>query len=570
MWSLPKGNDWGKANEEDITEINECFCPNCEGGNGKTLMLPTKIPGFREIIIATLICQDCGFRNSETTFGGEIQGHGIRITFRIDNTEDLNRQVLKSDSTTLYVPMLDLEIPPGTQKGVITTVEGILRTAKESLSTQQPERLRLGDIDNFYRCKTVTDKIERILGISEDQQEKLEGKTSIFPFDFVLDDPAGNAFLENPHAPSQDNKVKHVKYDRSPTQDMQLGLQPSQTAIQEGLIDDSNPKHKNAANDAPRSNRVRMEAAVDGIGRQEVMKFPTICSHCDMPCETSMCVIDIPYFKECIIMSLNCDHCGFKSNEIKGGGAIPKLGSRIILTVDTQEDLAREVLKSHTAGLEIPSVELELEEGGLDGVYTTVEGLLRKVRERLQVANPFGSGDSAIKQHISNDGGQFSAPNSSHTRFIALLEQLRSMAEGNILPFTLIIKDPLANSFIGPVPKDAVALSLRAEKEGSKDCYDDYVDPKMEIEEFERTFEQNEGLGLNDIKTEGYGCVEYYGTDQMQDVPDRIKQSNQKGQDHPHQVAKAPVEADDTVMGSSSAISSVPSLRKLKTAKRKN
>ena len=36
-----------------------------------------------------------------------------------------------------------------------------------------------------------------------------------------------------------------------------------------------------------------------------------------------MCVTDIPHFKEVIIMTLNCEECGYRSNEIKGGGAIP-------------------------------------------------------------------------------------------------------------------------------------------------------------------------------------------------------------------------------------------------------
>lgn len=33
-------------------------------------------------------------------------------------------------------------------------------------------------------------------------------------------------------------------------------------------------------------------------------------------------------------------------------------------------------------------------------------------------------------------------------------------------------------------------------------------DPEMKIEKYVRTFEQNEDLGLNDMKTEGYGQAE--------------------------------------------------------------
>jgi len=37
-------------------------------------------------------------------------------------------------------------------------------------------------------------------------------------------------------------------------------------------------------------------------------------------------VTDIPHFREIVIMAFNCDGCGFRSNEIKAGGAVPELG----------------------------------------------------------------------------------------------------------------------------------------------------------------------------------------------------------------------------------------------------
>jgi len=52
-------------------------------------------------------------------------------------------------------------------------------------------------------------------------------------------------------------------------------------------------------------------------------------------------------------------------------------------------------------------------------------------------------------------------------------------------PFTIILDDPLANSYI-------------------QSLYAPDPDPNMTTETYERTFEQNEELGLNDIKVEGY------------------------------------------------------------------
>ena len=58
-----------------------------------------------------------------------------------------------------------------------------------------------------------------------------------------------------------------------------------------------------------------------------------------------MKIVNIPYFKEVVIMSTVCDSCGYKSNEVKAGGAIAPHGKRITLKVTDPEDLSRDVLK---------------------------------------------------------------------------------------------------------------------------------------------------------------------------------------------------------------------------------
>lgn len=52
-------------------------------------------------------------------------------------------------------------------------------------------------------------------------------------------------------------------------------------------------------------------------------------------------------------------------------------------------------------------------------------------------------------------------------------------------PFTLILDDPLANSYL-------------------QNIYAPDEDPNMETVIYERTWQQNEDLGLNDMKVEGY------------------------------------------------------------------
>ena len=53
------------------------------------------------------------------------------------------------------------------------------------------------------------------------------------------------------------------------------------------------------------------------------------------------------------------------------------------------------------------------------------------------------------------------------------------------MPFTFILDDPLGNSYL-------------------QNLYAPDPDPNMTVELYERTEEQNESLGLNDMKTEGY------------------------------------------------------------------
>ena len=96
----------------------------------------------------------CGYRNNEVTFGGRIQEFGCRYELSgqrilitiitnsplmqapvllVRSRRDLDRQVIKSDSARLIIPEIDFEIPAGTQRGEISTVEGFLSRAAKVL-----------------------------------------------------------------------------------------------------------------------------------------------------------------------------------------------------------------------------------------------------------------------------------------------------------------------------------------------------------------------------------------------------------------------------------------------------
>ncbi len=62
-----------------------------------------------------------------------------------------------------------------------------------------------------------------------------------------------------------------------------------------------------------------------------------------------------------------------------------------------------DVLKSDSALIRLPELELELSHGTLGGLYTTVEGLLLKIARNLGELNPFVSGDSTRLHHSSSN-----------------------------------------------------------------------------------------------------------------------------------------------------------------------
>lgn len=84
---------------------------------GITKLLLTKIPFFKEIVLMSFDCPHCGFQNNEIQSAGEIGEKGVRITLSVKCENDLKRQVIKSDYTSIRIPEIDFEIPSQSQKG---------------------------------------------------------------------------------------------------------------------------------------------------------------------------------------------------------------------------------------------------------------------------------------------------------------------------------------------------------------------------------------------------------------------------------------------------------------------
>ncbi|KAI8996384.1 zf-ZPR1-domain-containing protein [Trametes punicea] len=449
--------------ERPVQEI-ESLCMRCMQ-QGVTRLLLTSIPYFREVIVMSFRCEHCGFENNEVQSAGTIRPEGTVYTVRVLGREDLDRQLVKSNTCTVEIPEFELTIPPG--RGQLTTIEGLIRDIITDLSADQPLR-RVENPAAYEKIESILARCREVVG--EDEEEEIadedatgEVKTSkrasemdtpMQPFTVRLDDPAGNSFIEFVGSMA-DPKWNLRTYHRTREQNIALGLIAPDEPATEGDAEGQSGEQKEGDAEEPLNEN------------EEVFTFPGTCSSCGHACNTNIKKVNIPYFKDVLIMSTNCDKCGYRDNEVKSGGAISPQGKRITLKVEDREDLSRDILKSESCGMSIPEIELVLQAGTLGGRFTTLEGILDQIYEELS-EKVFASGDARRDKDAFEE-------------FLKKLKAVKNVEH----PFTLILDDPLANSYL-------------------QNIYAPDPDPNMTIEMYDRTWEQNEELGLNDMKVEGY------------------------------------------------------------------
>ncbi|XP_045469792.1 zinc finger protein ZPR1 [Harmonia axyridis] len=430
------------ADDSGATEI-ESLCMNCHS-NGITRLLLTKIPFYKDVIVMSFSCDECGFHNNELQSGAPVSEKGIRVHLKVVEPRDLNRQVVKSDYTAVKIPELDLEISSQSQKGEITTVEGIIDRVIKGLNQDQIVRR----ISHPEEAEKIDNFIERLKALKDLKD----------PFNLIVEDISGNSFIENPFAPQVDKNCKIEYFSRDKEQNHQVGIFTQDEIVEN---EDSAILKPIQEGEFPLEN-------FEG----EILQFHTNCPGCNAPCETNMKMTNIPHFKEVIIMATVCDVCGLRTNEVKSGGGIEPKGLHIEIDVNGKEDFSRDVLKSETCDLSIPQLDLEVGPNALGGRFTTVEGLITAVRDQLS---------DRKNSHIFGD----SINKDSKENFEKFLKKFDEILEGK-LPITIVMDDPAGNSYVQSLSEA------------------DQPDEYLRITHYERSFEQNEELGLNQMKTENY------------------------------------------------------------------
>jgi zinc finger protein len=290
------------------------------------------------------------------------------------------------------------------------------------LSQDQPLR-RYQDPASHAKIQAILDKLKLI--VPDDANEEAVAAATpdagpgdnhekpVPPFTVKLHDPSGNSFLEFIGSMA-DAKWSMREYTRTLEDNIALGL--------------VNPDSVQATNErvAKTSRPTNLSDWVEAPEVDEVLVFQGTCSSCGQPLDTRMkrvifltsrYEVHARFFlssvyhstQEIIIMSTNCDACGYKDNEVKTSSAISEKGKIITLKVEDVEDLSRDILKvwgilsdktlpncraeRDLRSMQIPEIELQLHSGTLGGRFTTLEGILDQIYDEIS-GKLFESGDS--------------------------------------------------------------------------------------------------------------------------------------------------------------------------------
>lgn len=427
-----------------------------------TRILLTKIPFYKEVVLMSFACDHCGYQNNEIQPSGKIQTKGLRVELTVKVAKDLNRRVVKSDYSSVRIVELDFEIPAKSQKGEVTTVEGIIERVITGLEQDQVVRR----IEHPEAAEKIDEFMDKLRQLKELQT----------PFTIILEDASGNAFIENFLAPSTDPQMKTSYFTRTKEQDHMLGLFDLNEVKESGEGSEEKPGDAVIEPESVKEeDRNRLRMIPDGSFPleefdKEVLQFRTECPDCGAACETNMKVTKIPHFKEVVIMATICENCGHKTNEVKCGGGIEEKGIRIHVKVRDRNDFSRDILNSEFCSISIPELEVDVGPHALGGRFTTVEGLLQAMKSQLheQSGMFFDSQDVEQKRRMET--------------FFAKLDQVLDSK----IEVTLVLDDPTGNSFVQSLTDDMDE------------------DTGVRIFHYYRSHEQNEELGLNDMKTDNY------------------------------------------------------------------
>jgi zinc finger protein len=145
-----------------MDSVVELPCPICLT-EGKLMMRAhsAEIPYFGEHTQVTLLCDECGWRQTDFIPADGAKPGGWSIC--IDDISVLSARIVRSSSCTVCIPELDLEVNPGTSNaGYVTNVEGLLVRFADVVELVSRDLLEDGGDDAVARCQELSDRISAL------------------------------------------------------------------------------------------------------------------------------------------------------------------------------------------------------------------------------------------------------------------------------------------------------------------------------------------------------------------------------------------------------------------------
>ena len=112
----------------------------------------------------------------------------------------------------------------------------------------------------------------------------------------------------------------------------------------------------------------------------QLTEMESLCMNCYEKGQTRLLLTRIPYYKDVILSSFECDSCHFKNNDIQPAQRVESYGIMIKVHVMNSRDLNRQFVKSNYGTIRIKKLDFEQAPYSENGVLTTIEGMKHTIR----------------------------------------------------------------------------------------------------------------------------------------------------------------------------------------------
>lgn len=148
------------------------------------------------------------------------------------------------------------------------------------------------------------------------------------------------------------------------------------------------------------------------------------CPLCGAESESQFLPYEVPFFGEILIFTAVCSSCGYHATDVLVLSEEKR--KRCELVVSSEEDLNALVVRSSSGSIEIPELGVSIEPKGGEAFITTVEGILERVEDVVNLLSRDGTGKERADE---------------------VLKRIAQIKSGET-DMTLIIDDPTGNSAI--------------------------------------------------------------------------------------------------------------------------